>query len=210
LTGLTGSGKTQLLRGLKAPVLDLERFADHRGSSFGGHLNRPPVSQCVFENSIALHQFGKLNRRVVVEDESRYVGRCMIPNPLFHQMKTGPMVQMKIPIGDRIQNIYLEYVKRPLDAGTPASSLLSSLKKSSLALNQSLGSDRVASVIKSLDLAFATESPASTNHHDWISILLVHHYDPAYRRSLQKSLSRITFQGNLEECRQYIETEFDS
>jgi tRNA 2-selenouridine synthase len=53
LTGYTGSGKSEVLRGLKAngeQVLDLEELASHKGSAFGGLLMAPQPSTEQFQN----------------------------------------------------------------------------------------------------------------------------------------------------------------
>src|SRR5690606_38752546 len=52
LGGLTGTGKTDVLRQLDNSI-DLEAHAHHRGSSFGRHANAQP-SQIDFENRLAI------------------------------------------------------------------------------------------------------------------------------------------------------------
>lgn len=117
LSGLTGSGKTSVLHALKATgeqVLDLEGLAHHRGSSYG-MLNQPPQPTTEqFENEIALHcsSFDS-NRTVWVEDESHMIGRCKIPDPLFHLMRSSQVLIIQPPIEERIQRLHSEYGKLP-------------------------------------------------------------------------------------------------
>ena len=59
LSGMTGSGKTDILlemEKLGMQVIDLEGFADHRGSAFGGIGKNPETSTEKYENNI----FGKM------------------------------------------------------------------------------------------------------------------------------------------------------
>jgi tRNA 2-selenouridine synthase len=71
LSGRTGSGKTDFLQ-LRDEAVDLERLANHRGSSFGKNLD-PQPSQINFENQLAIamlqHQT-KQHRHLLLEDES--------------------------------------------------------------------------------------------------------------------------------------------
>lgn len=113
LGGMTGSGKTETLRKLKAAgqqVLDLEALASHRGSVFG-HLGQGPqpttehFENLIFEN---LHSF-EIARPVWVEDESITIGRCFIPRPLFDQMQRAPLFWPEVGRSERARRLALEY-----------------------------------------------------------------------------------------------------
>src|SRR5690606_7985091 len=85
LAGLSGAGKTRLLRALRTPVvqvIDLESQARHRGSSFGATAETQP-SQQTFENAVAAAIVLGTASVVLVEDESRYVGRRTLPAALL-------------------------------------------------------------------------------------------------------------------------------
>ncbi len=113
LGGLTGSGKTDILQALKAKgeqVLDLEAIAHHRGSSFG-LLNMPTQpSTEQFENEIAL-QWDSFdpNRPVWIEDESRMIGSCKIPDAIFDQMRTAQLVIIECSLTERLARLNQEY-----------------------------------------------------------------------------------------------------
>ena len=117
--GRTGSGKTQVVQAV-ANHIDLETLANHRGSSFGGHLTPqpPPVG---FENALAVALL-KLdaNAPVVVEDESRTIGRLAIPELIYDAMQRAPIVVLEVNRATRIENIYREYVVSRLSAPAPA------------------------------------------------------------------------------------------
>ncbi|MEJ5302020.1 MAG: tRNA 2-selenouridine(34) synthase MnmH [Bacteroidales bacterium] len=113
LGGMTGSGKTDKLKELKAAgqqVLDLEGLASHKGSVFG-HLGQgaQPTTEH-FENLIfeILRQFDS-TRPVWVEDESITVGRCFIPRALFDQMQRAPLLWPEVGRNERARRLALEY-----------------------------------------------------------------------------------------------------
>ena len=67
-------------------VIDLEGLAHHKGSAFGalGELVQPTTEQ--FENKLcqALSRIDP-ERLLWIEDESRNVGRCVIPGQFYQQ-----------------------------------------------------------------------------------------------------------------------------
>ena len=115
LGGMTGSGKTQILHAIKnsgEQMIDLEDLAQHQGSSYGsmGTLIQPSQEQ--FENNLA-YQLSKIdiNKSLWLEDESRTVGKCSIPNPLWDQMRNAPVIKLNIPLEERIRFLTQEYGK---------------------------------------------------------------------------------------------------
>lgn len=111
--GLTGSGKTALLAQLKGTsetrVLDLEHEARHRGSAFG-RLAEPQPAQATFENSVAAQLLLGSETRLLLEDESRTIGRLELPEPLFQAVQTGPLVVVDELLERRIRRIHRDYV----------------------------------------------------------------------------------------------------
>lgn len=113
LGGYTGSGKTAVLRALAQrgeQVIDLERLAHHKGSTFGalGEGFQPTVEQ--FENDL----FSSLNdldhsRRIWVEDESQSIGRVYIPVDFWMRMREAPIMVIDIPKSERIRYLVDEY-----------------------------------------------------------------------------------------------------
>lgn len=113
LGGMTGSGKTKTLTRLKdhsQQVIDLEDLAQHQGSSYGslGQLIQPGQEQ--FENLLAreLNKIDK-NTPLWLEDESLSIGRCFIPNPIFHQMRQAPVMKIIVPFQERVDFLVKEY-----------------------------------------------------------------------------------------------------
>ncbi len=113
LGGMTGSGKTKTLNQLKnlsQQVIDLEDLAQHLGSSYGsmGQLIQPGQEQ--FENLLA-RELNKNDKNIPLwlEDESLSIGRCFIPNPIFHQMRQAPVMKMMVPFQERVDFLVKEY-----------------------------------------------------------------------------------------------------
>ncbi len=113
LTGCTGSGKSEILRALKAEgeqVLDLEDLANHKGSAFGGLLmpQQPSTEQFqnkLFEEILRLD----LTKRIWVEDESIAIGKIFLPHDFWIRMNESPLVQMDVSKDIRIQRLVTEY-----------------------------------------------------------------------------------------------------
>ncbi len=111
--GKTGSGKTRLLSLLekyKYQTIDLEGFACHRGSTFGGlGMNEQPTNE-QFENKIAekLNSFKTLNN-IFVEAESANIGKCKIPHEFFNQMKKSRRIEILRSESNRLDELIDTY-----------------------------------------------------------------------------------------------------
>jgi tRNA 2-selenouridine synthase len=126
LGGSTGSGKTAVLHALAAqgePVLDLEKLANHLGSSFGSLGQPPQPTQEQFENDLAAALAALPDDRPIwVEDESRTIGSLGIPNEFFAQMQAAPLLVLDVPREARVQYLAADYGRH--DAGELASAVL--------------------------------------------------------------------------------------
>lgn len=116
ITGPTGSGKTKLIHEVRDiyPALDLEAIARHRGSAFGG-LSIPQPTQIDFENRLAVSLL-KLENRIqsdeflMVEDESRLIGKVCLPASFFASMRSSEVIWLDEPFEARVENIFEDYV----------------------------------------------------------------------------------------------------
>ena len=111
--GKTGSGKTRLLSLLnknKYQTIDLEGFACHRGSTFGGLGMKEQPSNEEFENKIAekLYSF-KTIKNVFVEAESANIGKCKIPHEFFNQMKKSRRIEILRSESNRLKELIDTY-----------------------------------------------------------------------------------------------------
>lgn len=119
IEGHTGSGKTEILQSLKTmgeQVIDLESFAHHRGSVFGG-IGQPiqPMTQ-QFQNDIfdEILRFD-LSKIVWIEGESQTVGRVFLPDPLWQRMNEVPCIEILVPKANRISRLVNEYGSLPVE-----------------------------------------------------------------------------------------------
>lgn len=118
LGGLTGSGKTFILKALHErgeQIIDLEAIARHCGSAFGRiGLSLPQPTQEQFENEIAwkIDQMDP-SKPVWIEDESRLIGHCHIPTTLYQNMMQAPLYYIQLPAQERMLNLLGQYGKAP-------------------------------------------------------------------------------------------------
>ena len=111
--GKTGTGKTRLLSLLerhKYQTIDLEGFACHRGSTFGGLGMKEQPSNEQFENKIAekLNSF-KCSNNIFVEAESANIGKCKIPHEFFNQMKNSRRIEILRSESNRLDELIDTY-----------------------------------------------------------------------------------------------------
>src|SRR5687768_5942200 len=113
LCGLTGTGKSRLLRELRvagAQVLDLEALAAHRGSVLGDMPEAPQPTQKMFDSLL----WGELKaldaaRPVFVEGESRKIGKLRVPEALIDAMWKAECVVLDAPVPVRVELLKGEY-----------------------------------------------------------------------------------------------------
>ncbi len=111
--GKTGTGKTRLLSLLeknKYQTIDLEGFACHRGSTFGGLGMKKQPSNEHFENIIAekLNSF-ECSNNIFVEAESANIGKCKIPHEFFKQMKDSRRIEILRSESNRLDELIDTY-----------------------------------------------------------------------------------------------------
>jgi tRNA 2-selenouridine synthase len=176
--GPTGSGKSRLLGALRragAQVLDLEDLAAHRGSVLGNLPDRPQPSQKWFESQ-TLHQLSALDaaRPVFVEGESKKIGQLQIPEALIAAMRASPCIVLDTAIEVRVSLLLEEYrhfVDHPEALEAQLDCLVGLHARETIAGWKSLASRGA--------------------WRDFVALLLMEHYDPAYRRSSQHNFVRL-------------------
>jgi len=143
--GRTGSGKTDLLLALaerQVAVVDLEGLAHHRGSSFGSLGMPPQPSSEHYENriAVALHGF-RGAEQIWVEAESAQVGRCRIPGGIWRQMQTAPLLEIRRPLEERLEQLVAVY-----GAQDPVA-----LREATERIARRLGPQRTAAALEAID-----------------------------------------------------------
>lgn len=159
VTGPTGSGKTLLLQSLqslqsKVHVLDLEKMANHRGSAFGFYPT-PQPAQAVFENQISVNllKWTLHEKPIAIEDESRLIGRCVLPDKLFAALRKQPVILIQESLEFRIKNTYEEYVLQSLMQNRSVQAIYSDFQLALKKIEQRLGNQRYQEIAKDLLLA---------------------------------------------------------
>lgn len=181
LGGKTGTGKTVLLKELEnkgEQAVDLEGLAHHRGSSFGGigQEKQPSVEQ--FENLLAerLLLLDK-NTPIWIENESRNIGKVTLPDEMFKQILTAPIIKISKTQAERISHIEEEYASLPKEE----------LKNAILRLGNKLGGLRTTEALEDLEMG---------RHRSWIENMLVY-YDKTYGFDLNKPIRQHEFSLDL-------------
>ncbi|MCY1229872.1 tRNA 2-selenouridine synthase [compost metagenome] len=213
LGGMTGTGKTEVLTQLDNAV-DLEGHANHRGSSFGKRATGQP-SNIDFENRLAVDVLKKRARGIeqfVLEDESRAVGSCALPLPLYQGMQQFPMVWLEDSLEGRVERILRDYVvdlcAEFIDVhGEEGFALFSERLLASLNnVQKRLGGERHRRMLVLMEDALAEQarSGAVDLHRGWIEGLLCEYYDPMYAFQREKKDARIEFVGERGAVLEYL------
>lgn len=170
LGGMTGSGKTEKLHELKAQgeqVLDLEKRARHRGSSFGAFPGVPQPTVEQFENELAMDCLPlDPHQTTWIEDESRMIGKCCVPEGLYRQMKQAPLETVECSAEERLDRLCEEYGSLPLDF------LVEAVER----LHKKLGGLRTKQITGLLQKGLVREGFAA----------ILPYYDGLYRYSIEK------------------------
>ena len=198
--GLTGSGKTDFLRSFKESI-DLEQIANHRGSAFGGRDSGQPT-QSNFENILTLDYLNHKYEKLILEDESRTIGRAGLPGFWYQKMQSSKLVILEVDDDKRAENIYYEYVYDELNNGVNEDNLLEKYLGSLNNIKRRLG-NVVYNNIKDL-MKSAFHQNEKEIHKEWILTLLTSYYDKMYSYKLDMRKDFIVHKGEIESCRDYI------
>ena len=198
--GLTGSGKTDFLRSFKESI-DLERIANHRGSAFGVRDGGQPT-QSNFENILTLDYLNHKYEKLILEDESRTIGRAGLPGFWYQKMQSSKLVILEVDDDKRAENIYYEYVYDELNNGVNEDNLLEKYLGSLNNIKRRLG-NVVYNNIKDL-MKSAFHQNEKEIHKEWILTLLTSYYDKMYSYKLDMRKDFIVHKGEIESCRDYI------
>ncbi len=217
LSGKTGSGKTLLLPHLPHHI-DLEKLANHRGSSFGAVLTPQPTN-INFENGLAIDMLKVAQRnpqRVFIEDEGTLIGRISVPEPLRNQMLKLPAVLLTANIQKRVEVSEKDYISDLLRAYRTTHGIDIGLqrfiehhKTALLKIKKRFGSDNSNRSLKMFDagVKHLIQSNDTTGFHPYIEHLLTQYYDPMYEYQFKSKNRTVVFSGNADEvlqwCKEY-------
>lgn len=166
--GLTGCGKTEILRRLATQfprqVLDLEGLAQHRSSLLGG-IGLEPVTKRRFDSRLMALQLDGFRSPVLVEGESRKIGKIEIPASLWQAMQSSPKIHVHCELEVRARRLVDEYLEngRPEDFREP-------LEEISRRLGRRRGNELLSLY-------------ESQRYQELAEMLLRDYYDPRYRHA---------------------------
>ncbi len=185
LGGMTGSGKTQILRYMNQlghQVIDLEGLANHKGSAFGS-LGQPAQPTSEYFANLLFNRWKKKDtgNALWVEDESKNIGSVFIPDGLYLNMQSSPAIVLMMSVETRLPRLLEEYSTYPEE----------SLKASVMKISKRLGGNNTQDALKAVeerDFAKAID-------------ITLRYYDKAYLYGLKKkSSNNVT----------YVETDTDN
>ena len=177
LGGYTGCGKTALLHQLakdNSQIIDLEGLAHHKGSAFG-HLNEEPqpTSEQFENNLFATLQTLDLSQNIIVENESRVIGKVHLPEPFFMQMRSAPLISLEVPLESRVSRIIADY------ADTPKGELIEACQR----IAKKLGTEKVKEL----------EELINNDAFDQACAILLSYYDFYYDRGVFKRDEKLIY-----------------
>jgi tRNA 2-selenouridine synthase len=214
LSGQTGCAKTQLLQELDNAV-DMEGLANHRGSAFGKRVGGQPA-QIGFENVLAIALLKQAQqeagRAIVLEDESRLIGRIAVPEVLRARSMHAPLVIVEASLAQRTEHTYRNYIlqnladwQQQVGEAEAFRHFSEELHASLNALQKRLGGYRYTLLKEMLEVALqAHANGRPESHQAWIEVLLKEYYDPMYAYQLGLKAERVIFRGSYDEVRAYL------
>ncbi len=169
LGGYTGSGKTDILKCMsdKAQTIDLEGFANHKGSAFGfiGEDAQPSTEH--FENMLGEAFFNlDIDKDIWIEDESRNIGRIYLPEQLYNKLRVSPVIFLDIPKDIRIERLVREYSNYGNDL----------LEKALNSIVKRIGGNNYKDAITALN----------NNDYHTVADIALNYYDKAYAYGVEK------------------------
>lgn len=173
LTGKTGVGKTKFLKFLTAegyPVIDLEGYANNRGSLFGD-LGLESHSRKRFD-SLLFHALKTCKSpHIFIEGESKKIGNVVLPNQLVDKMVTGTHLFLNTSMGPRVRNILKDY---GLDRGIIDKQEKEIIINKLHYLKKRLGAQKVNELIQYIQ---------EDKYQYVVEYLINEYYDPLYQYS---------------------------
>lgn len=145
LGGMTGVGKTQILKAMRAQgaqVVDLEGRAGHLGSVFGNLDRAPQPTSEQFANDCHFDLVTlDMSRPIWVENESRVIGTVHQPQELFDALKSAPVWAVNRTVEERVDELCRVYGDAKREA----------LKRAFGRIREKLGGQNMHAALDALD-----------------------------------------------------------
>lgn len=186
LSGLTGSGKTELLRYAlsEIPAIDLEAAAKHYSSLLGSipyeiKNIRPVKNQKAFENNIFSGLIDS-HPLYLIESESKKVGNFQIPENLYKKMINSKSVKIISSFEKRIQRIVKDYFGEDNINTEP---MIRKMKEKESFFRQQLSNSVYDNAVELLDKGDTS---------GFTEIMIKDYYDKKYKDKGKKYLAEIS------------------
>jgi tRNA 2-selenouridine synthase len=149
---------------------------------------------------------------MILEDEGRNIGRRYLPRPLSDHFEKSAVILLEIPLDQRIQITFDEYVTAAQSAYCDLlgddgprqwlTDLLDSLQR----IRKRLGGERLQRISRQMQQAFELQQATGDreNHKQWIEVLLREYYDPMYDYQLKQKQKKIILTGDSAAVRDYL------
>jgi tRNA 2-selenouridine synthase len=197
LSGLTGSGKTELLNNVSGslPVIDLENAARHYSSLLGQipyDINNiePVKNQTAFENNLFANIFlssdilsnstDTTSSAFLIESESKKVGNFEVPASLYDKLIISPTVKIVSSMECRVERIVRDYFGEDLRGIVP---MRNKLIDKEIFFKQQLSSKLFNELIDLLD---------SGRVNEFTEIMIADYYDKRYKDKGKKPIAEIS------------------
>jgi len=170
--GYTGTGKTELLKMLEGrgqEILDLEKYANHRGSLLGDVGLGTRVSQKQFESLVHERLKSRKSNIVFIEGESSRIGNIVVPHYIMESMKAGRHILAEGSLEVRTQRIVEEYI----GGSDFHTEILNSLEK----LKRNISAKRIEEYSRSIE---------EGNYSYVARDLMLRYYDPMYENEQKR------------------------
>ncbi|MCR8745094.1 tRNA 2-selenouridine(34) synthase MnmH [Romboutsia lituseburensis] len=174
--GLTGAGKTDLLKMLeqgKIDIIDLEGIAKNSGSTFGFiTFDQKPPSQKSFESQIFENLYFSKTDYIFIESESKRVGHVCVPNEIYEGIiRDGYHLLLECSLENRVKRLCRDYIYGKDEENIQV------LKDCISKFRKRLGNKTVDEYINLLD---------EGKYEELVEKYLVEYYDPLYMHSVEK------------------------
>jgi tRNA 2-selenouridine synthase len=182
LYGPSGTGKTELLARLKNDsfgVLELEKYANHKGSLLGAEKEAQP-SQKLFETNLAIAMLLNDSKPFwILEGESVKIGKLSIPQRIYKKMRAARKIWIELPLDVRASRIAIDYT-------APDEELIHKLGY----LKQYMGSETIQEIISHVK---------NKDRKQAAFMLLEKHYDHYYQRNFNPEMPDSNFVKTIRE-----------
>lgn len=175
LHGLTGVGKTDMLKLLEnngLDIVDLEDMASNSGSVFGYiTFDKRPPTQKKFETKIFEKLYYAKSNYIFIESESKRVGHVSVPEPIYDAMtQDGIHLLLEASMKSRVDRLARDYVYSDCKDKKELVECINRFRKR-------LGHERVNKFIEMFN---------NEKYEEVIEEYLVGYYDPLYNHSVKQ------------------------